>query len=210
MPKKFYFTVTNFHILYYSGIVRLVLQNLDKESVNTGHGDFLDSALHICSQNHYLACAEALLEHGAKVDVLNKRGESPLYQASCLPNRIDIVELMLSYGANPRIHTNSGSTPLHAACVAGEAKYIIELVKNGAIVNTQNPSNGETPLHKACSLAEPEVVRELLLARAHKSIRNHAGVRPYEIAFRRRKTNERYIECVKLMETKNISGKFCV
>ena len=38
----------------------------------------------------------------------------------------------------------------------------------------------------------------------------HAGVRPYEIAFRRRKTNERYIECVKLMETKNISGKFCV
>ena len=95
--------------------------------------------------------------------MLNKRGESPLYQASCLPNRIDIVELMLSYGANPRIHTNSGSTPLHAACVAGESKYVIALVKNGAIVNTQNPSNGETPLHKACSLAEPEVVRELLL-----------------------------------------------
>ena len=67
-----------------------------------------------------------------KVDVLNKRGESPLYQASCLPNRIDIVELMLSYGANQRIHTNSGN-PLHAACVAGEAKYIIELVKNGQL-----------------------------------------------------------------------------
>ena len=101
-----------------------------------GHGDFLDSALHICSQNHYLACAEALLEHGAKVDVLNKRGESPLYQASCLPNRIDIVELMLSYGANPRIHTN----PPSCRMCGWRSEICNGANQKRAIVNTQNPA----------------------------------------------------------------------
>jgi hypothetical protein len=150
------------------GIVRLVLENLHIEAINSRHGDSLDSALHICCQKHYLGCAKALLENGAKVDVVNKRDETPLFQASLLKNRHAMVELLLLYGADPRKHTNSGSTALHAACVAGEVEYVIQLVKNGAIVNTQNSKNGETPLHKACSLAEPEVVRELLLARAHK------------------------------------------
>ena len=187
------------------GIVRLVLKHLNQNEIDSKYGDSLDSALHICCQNCYLACGKALVEHGATVDVLNRRGETPLYQASLRPNRHEMVELLLLHGADPRKHTNAGSTPLHAATVAGEHKYVIELVKNGAIVNTQNTQNGETPLHKACSLAEPETVRELLLARAHKSIRNHAGQRPYELAFKRRYTHHRYEECVKLMETKNVS-----
>ena len=36
------------------GIVRLVLENLHIEGINSRHGDSLDSVLHICCQKHYL------------------------------------------------------------------------------------------------------------------------------------------------------------
>jgi len=54
----------------------------------------------------------SLLRHGAKIDVVDRFGNSPLFSAILKGTKAyKIVDMLLDAGANPNLETKNGSTP---------------------------------------------------------------------------------------------------
>ena len=62
----------------------------------------------------HLELAKLLIENGAHVNVQNKDGETPLYNA-CFFEDLEMVQLLIGQGANLGVTTRKGATPLHEA-----------------------------------------------------------------------------------------------
>lgn len=90
-----------------------------------------------------------LLEKGAKVDLVDVGGLTPL---SCCANSDSdaCASIMLQHGANANHIDRSGFTPFHRACVKGATKVARLLLRNGSDVNTAC-DKGSTPLMAAVS-----------------------------------------------------------
>ncbi|MEQ2204432.1 hypothetical protein XENOCAPTIV_013130, partial [Xenoophorus captivus] len=58
-----------------------------------------------------ISCISELLEHGAKPNILNKAGMSPLHQACSLGNE-ELVDLLLRYGGNVNKQSKAGENCL--------------------------------------------------------------------------------------------------
>lgn len=95
------------------------------------------------------------LDHGAKVDILNKNGESALHLASTA----EVVRLLIAAGADPK-RVSEWGTPLHSATRWKRPKVIKALLEQGAKINIFGKS-GEAPLHYASTA---EVARLLIAA----------------------------------------------
>ena len=64
---------------------------------------------------------EALIIKGAKVDLPDKDGTTPLHQASYDGN-VNLVKFLLEYGkANIDLADNDGNTALHHASIQGKS-----------------------------------------------------------------------------------------
>lgn len=96
--------------------------------------------------------ARLLLDHGAKVNVKNYQGETPLHLVSrdeynSPDDGVCVAELLLERGADVHAQTQWGETPLHAASSNGKVKIAqLLLDKYGANVDTVD-AGGNTPLH---------------------------------------------------------------
>ena len=88
-----------------------------------------------------------LLEAGARVNVKDAQGETPLLAAAG-GGRVEAAALLLAHGAHPNAADNGGSTPLMQA--ARFPKMIRLLLAHGAQVNVRNQSK-ETALSLVCS-----------------------------------------------------------
>ena len=84
---------------------------------NVDAQDYVDfSALHFAAQNFHLASAEALLRAGAKVDLRDSYGNTPLGRAVVNSRgRGEMIRLLLKYGADPSAKNKSGNSPLETA-----------------------------------------------------------------------------------------------
>ncbi|KAK6953252.1 hypothetical protein Daesc_005553 [Daldinia eschscholtzii] len=73
-----------------------------------------------------------LLSHGAFVDALNERGETPLHITACSGGlwKLEVARLLLDHGANPNMLDNANLSPLHKASTAPEVMK--ELLVRGA------------------------------------------------------------------------------
>ena len=114
----------------------------------------------------YYTCSkqtiQSIIDHGAHVNDVNNRNQTPLYFACC-DRQEDFVKILLDTGADPNIADKYGDSCLHAAmygCCRTET--IQEILDHGALVSVQN-IEGATPLLLACSSAQAESV-ELLLS----------------------------------------------
>lgn len=96
--------------------------------------------------SNYLAICEELLAHGAKVNVKNDKGNSPLHQATWCGQE-KIADLLLSHGAVIEDKNKNGETPLCLATQRNNREVCKLLIKQGANVNAVD-NNGETILHK--------------------------------------------------------------
>ena len=99
---------------------------------------------------HYATPDLALLylTSGAKVDVVNDLGYTPLHLQPGL------ASVLISYGANVNARALNGDTPLHSA---RSAKYAKILLDHGANVNSRNQL-GQTPLHVVVRVDVAEVL----------------------------------------------------
>jgi len=116
-----------------------------------------DSALHF-------ALTRALLAAGAKVNVVNKNGNTPLHIA-CMNGFTDAARLMLAAGAKVEAVNKFGCSPLHDACLNGHIDAVNLMLAAGAKVD-QRSANGHTLLNSACHNGHIDVAR-LLLETAH-------------------------------------------
>ena len=103
--------------------------------------------------------AEVLVERGAKMDVRNNLGWTPLHMAS-QKGHLKVVDQLLMRGADMNTTEADGETALHLAAYYGHAGVTEALLKNDACPRIQNKAR-KTP----SDLAEREghkVIEQLL------------------------------------------------
>lgn len=116
---------------------------------------------------------EALLAAGAKADVTNKFGSSPLAEAVKLGD-VALVRTLLDAGADPDSPNQDKQTALMLASTIGSLEIAELLVAEGANVNAIETFRGQTALMWAAAWNHPDIV-DLL-------IENGADVTPRAVA----------------------------
>ena len=141
-----------------------------------------DTLLHLASENSELDIIEPLLKNGAKIDAMNKFGNTPLHYA-VLKGRLEVVEFLLKKEAVVDAKDKDGNTALHLACRNSNKELINLLLKEGTDVNTKNKL-GNTPLHLACRNGNEKLINLLLTKSADVNTKNKLGDTPLHLACR--------------------------
>lgn len=116
-----------------------------------------DTALHAAAAGYHTQFAKQLLDAGANVAAVNRRGAAPLhYAAEGHPSsrcwnakaQAEMIAFLIKAGADPNALDKSGVAPLHRAVRQRCVGAVDSLLRNGASVRLKNKS-GSTPLHLA-------------------------------------------------------------
>jgi ankyrin repeat protein len=121
--------------------------------------------------------ATMMIERGADVNAVNKRGESVLWRTA-LNGCDDVVEALVQAGADVNKADQSGGAPLRVAANATIAKTLIE---QGAEVEAVN-NRGETALWWAIHCQHLDVVEALVQAGADVNTADENGDTPLAYA----------------------------
>lgn len=102
---------------------------------------------------------ELLLKKGAKVNTMNKAGETALMWCTHDKNK---VSLLLNYGADINAAARSGNTPLLIACVGNNQYEVVKmLLNNGANISARNKEK-ETALMRAAMFGDTATISLLI------------------------------------------------
>ena len=137
----------------------LITAGADVDRADTILGD---TPLHGACRNVDPGLTEILSRGGAKVDVVNHRGETPLFLAS-LDGNLATVEALLRAGADAdRTVVVDGTTikALHAAAHSGNLEVVKVLLEAGADATFED-GHGMTPAARAIREGHEEVARFL-------------------------------------------------
>jgi len=107
---------------------------------------------------------DVLLKRGAKPDVRNNDGATPLMLAAEAPSVRAALKL-LSAGADASARDKSGTSVLYYATRTDAPELVRALLRRGAQVNVAN-KDGETPLGRAVTVGASETVHLLLASGA--------------------------------------------
>ena len=132
-----------------------------------------------------------LLEAGARVNVSNSIGYSPLHilaQDTTLTLAKEAMQAVLEAGADPYARDNAGWTILHVLVRENNSLQRLQDFQElfsehlGSLVSSRD-MDGNTPLHVVGSGSYYQYVRDWLLAiGADPTVRNNAGQTPAEFA----------------------------
>ncbi|XP_065062635.1 oxysterol-binding protein-related protein 1-like [Rhopilema esculentum] len=182
---------------------------LDINCKGQNKSNFGWSPLHLAAYFGHEFVAEALLTHGADVNILNGMGDTPLHRAA-FTGRTSVVLLLLKFGANVSIINGEGRTPLQMA----DNQEVLNLIKaaersqklrcNEKLLNAAREGNmkrtkellgcpsppnincrdlmGNTPLHCAAYRGHKEVAVLLLQNGIDSTIKNNRGLTASELA----------------------------
>jgi hypothetical protein len=166
-----------FHVVQGGNVeeVRKILLSASDEKGQTscGFDEVGNSSLHHAAKVGNVSVLRVLLSFGAKTNVQNLRGETPLLLAwdswCAIPKNSlfrppamisveSIVELLLQYGADPNIACfELGECPLHLAARYGHPRLVQRLLKFRARPNQKsNGKDGITPKNEAMKGGSPE------------------------------------------------------
>ena len=126
---------------------------------------------------------QLLLERGAKPNMPDKDGWTPLYWATQHANR-EVMQVLIERGADPDLGNSSGWTPLHWAAFHGNKAVMQLLLDRGAKPNSATMA-GWTPLHSAVCKGRIDMVKLLLNAGAEDNRVTNSGKTPLHLAQQR-------------------------
>lgn len=119
---------------------------------------------------HTLCCAqtvELLLKAGARVDLVNTKGQNALYQA-VVGGHTAVARMLIEHGSDVNCRTRSGLVPLHFAARSGPAE-IVQLLLGGGANMEEKTAEGMTALHIAKQSKQAAIV-DLLVSCKQASI----------------------------------------
>jgi ankyrin repeat protein len=138
-------------------VLALLKQRVD---VNAPEGDGA-TALHWAVNRDDLTTADLLIHAGARANVANDLGVTPLFLACTNRNGV-MVERLLAAGANPNAALVRGETVLMECSRAGSLRAVKALLAHGADVNAKESLHDQTALMWAAAQQHPEVVGALI------------------------------------------------
>jgi len=116
--------------------------------VNTKDRSTGETALHITIARRDLVWSSYMLTHGARPDMLDHQGRSPLMVA--VEKRfLEGAQLLLSKKANPNLANGSGETPLIRAVQLNDIEMVRALLGAGADANRRDTLAGMSALDYA-------------------------------------------------------------
>ena len=149
-------------------LVQLLLKthiNINKENASK------DTALHTACEGGYNLSARLLIEHGASLTAINKRGEYPIDTAfnnqQFLTTRLLLVTLKEKYRYSPISFISIISDFFHNACITGNLEMVKFCLSRIAIpikekLLEKKDCGGNSNLHLACKAKTPELIYYLL------------------------------------------------
>jgi ankyrin repeat protein len=132
-----------------SELVELLLQHGADPNATDKEGN--TAILHAVTRN--AQSVRALIQAGAKLDVVTKDGSTLLHKAA-RHSRADVVELLLKNGLDINLTDRYGNSPIHCAAAAADPDVLRHLIEHGAA------------LMAAAGQGTPEVIRILVQAGA--------------------------------------------
>ena len=121
--------------------------------------------MHIAAESGFIDVVKLLIEKGAKTDVTDEKGCTPLYKA-CGAKTEDCALHLIQYADNvTNLGTKIGKTPLRKAAARGHRKVVESIAqKHGGdmAVLTSRDNQERTPLHAAAQYGRKDVVEFLL------------------------------------------------
>ncbi|XP_071078636.1 transient receptor potential cation channel subfamily A member 1 homolog [Haliotis cracherodii] len=113
--------------------------------------------LHLAAMSGDIRNVKLLVEHKARVDVLNDEQATPLHKAVVF-NHLDVVQYLVDQiKGNESYVTN----PVHVAAQEGYSEILVILLENGVLPDSRNEEQ-QTPLHLAAMFGRISNVRELV------------------------------------------------
>src|SRR5690606_17430210 len=147
--------------------------------VNAAQGDGT-TQLHWAVYRLDVGLVDALLEAGAKPDVVNLYGSSPLSEA-VKTGHVELVERLLAAGADVESPNADGQTALMLAARAGATAVADALIRHGANVNAREHWRGQTALMWAADSSSAEIVKRLVEHGADVEVRAFANDWPTQV-----------------------------
>lgn len=118
-----------------------------------------------------------LLDHGARVDAMDKTEECALIAAS-VKGHTEVMKVLLAHGAKVDLQGKSdGKSALNAASTKGKVESVKILLDHGAQVDSED-INGWSPLFVATMNRHVEVVKVLLEGGADPNMMDITGMCP--------------------------------
>lgn len=126
-----------------------------------------------------------LLVRGAKLNIWDYLGKSPLYRA-CEVERVDFVKLILNITLEPIVFDEQGLSALSIAIQKRNIEIVKLLLNSGAELNIKSPHVKcyKSPLYIACETNCPEIIQLLLDNGADPNWRFQLKLTPTLIAYR--------------------------
>jgi ankyrin repeat protein len=122
-----------------------------------------------------LEAVDLLLAAGAKANVANEYGITPLWLA-CANGNASIVAALLKKGkANPNVAQWSGATALMECARSGNAEAVESLLALGAKVNAAEGAQGQTALMWAAARSHSQAVAALIQGGADVNLATKGG-----------------------------------
>ena len=157
------------------------------------------TALHYAAYKGNIEIAKLLIENGASVDVITKRGKNIMHCAA-EGNEPSIMIYFIYYHAQDIFSIDKlGSTALHWACYSGAEDCVLYLLSLNVNINAKD-KEGLTPLHLATISNHEIIVLRLLQKGADKTIKNNKGETAYSIALK-----QNYYKIIYLLKDKDFN-----
>lgn len=124
------------------------------------------------------------LQAGARVDVRNRNGQTPLEVSLNCPYNTAVMQMLVEADSNIFIRSEGNNTPLHYAADLGDLEMAQALLARQADVNAVG-RNGHTPLHLAVHgrSCKASIVKQLLEYGADVNARASWGHTPLHYAY---------------------------
>lgn len=154
-------------------IIRLLLETCKDLDVN-GQGNAGETALHDAARSGFVETCKVLLEFGARTDIKNRGGRTPVRSAKDA-GQTEVLEV-LREARDKEIHPVhkadtfkiTGELPLPLAVQQGDLPTLRARIAAATAdeLNAFSPDSSDTPLHTACHYLRSDIVELLLDAGA--------------------------------------------